>query len=729
MIPEGNPYNNWKGNGVTTTFDFDFYIENEKQLAVYHTNSDGGQTLLTYGKDYIINEIGNQKGGNIVFPYVYINENGEEECLSEYGVLQEGEILSLCLTLPISQENPFGKSSYLNLETLEYSLDYLTRICQIISRQMERSVKTLEGSEQTAEELMETLNEAQLNAAASASDARNSANTAEQNAKIATQTKEELVEQVAKDKEELDEMKDEIKTDITQAMSDFTQNASKFNYLFVMPIGHIGISPFPIDETKGLQRLLNGQIIIQEQFKEFTKWLKNMLLLYSNAACTEEEWQATVALSTYGQCGKFVVDDEAGTIRLPRITGIIQGLTDFASLGGIIEAGLPTLTTNSTGAHTHTRGTMNITGSATGRGTDNSFIGTDATVSGAFVKGATIAGVFSVSSGGDGVKFQLDASKGWTGATSSNGAHTHTIAGTTDTVQPETICYPYYIQVATGMEETIDMTREIEFNNPFSLFEVKWSASLLNNASWLISDGQLNPSTIYVDAYDDLLKAYSASTDESETVGGITITFRRDNKTGRKITTDKVAYNDILNATGTAWYFVLVLEEQGFILPQTNGFLQGGGSGEFVEAGLPSISHTHTRGTMDIKGEYYGIYDNQPLGAESGAHYSGAFYKARNAGSRYASSTADGVGGSLGFQASKNWTGATSSNSAVPAIYGKNTTVQPNAVKGHLYFYVGVALNNANLINVGRIEENLAKKVDSSAIWYEASTSTLYIGV
>lgn len=714
MIPEGNPYNNWKGNGVTTTFDFDFYIENEKQLAVYHTNLDGGQTLLTYGKDYIINEIGNQKGGNIVFPYVYINENGEEECLSEYGVLQEGEILSLCLTLPISQENPFGKSSYLNLETLEYSLDYLTRICQIISRQMERSVKTPEGSEQTAEELMETLNEAQLNAAASASDARNSANTAEQNAKAATQTKEELVEQVAKDKEELDEMKDEIKSDITQAMSDFTQNASKFNYLFVMPIGHIGISPFPIDETKGLQRLLNGQILIQEQFKEFTKWLKNMLLLYSNAACTEEEWQATVALSTYGQCGKFVIDDEAGTIRLPKITGFIQGLTDLVSLGELVEAGLPSI------SHTHT---FSATTTENGAHTHNINI--------------NIGRHDGLWGNPDASDDQADGAK--TIKTASAGAHTHTVSGTTasnsavpavygksTTVQPEAIRYPYYIQVATGMEETIDMTREIEFNNPFSLFEVKWSASLLNNASWLISDGQLNSSTIYVDAYNNLLKAYSASTDENETVGGRTITFRRDNKTGRKITTDKVAYNDILNATGTAWYFVLDLEEQGFILPQTNGFLQGGGSGEFVEAGLPSVSHTHTRGTMEISGTFNGI----PTGENDNYSVSGVF----TAGSK-ASSTNNGVYNNatgskraITFTASRNWTGATSTNSAVSAIYGKNSTVQPNAVKGHLYFYVGEALQDANLINVGRIEENLAKKLDANTVFYNSSTSTLHIG-
>ena len=59
MIPEQNPYNNWSGNGSTTTFDFDFYIENETQLKVYHTNALGVQTLLLHDVDYSINELKN----------------------------------------------------------------------------------------------------------------------------------------------------------------------------------------------------------------------------------------------------------------------------------------------------------------------------------------------------------------------------------------------------------------------------------------------------------------------------------------------------------------------------------------------------------------------------------------------------------------------------------------------------------------------------------------------
>lgn len=268
-----------------------------------------------------------------------------------------------------------------------------------------------------------------------------------------------------------------------------------------LEIGDIGIAPLGIDETQNKRRYINGQLIIQDQFVSFTTKVKKAVELYPNLFCTEEQWQATVTMSTFGQCGKFVIDDEAGTIRLPKITGFIQGLTDLASLGELVEAGLPTLTTNSTGAHTHTRGTMNIAGS----------------VHGVYISdGVSTSGALSVTQGTDQTngsgssswnysKISLDASKNWTGATSSNGAHTHTISGTADTVQPEAIRYPYFIQVATGTEETVDVTREIELNNPFFFGYYQYFEVAPNNISWLKSEGQWNSKTVYTDYYDWIL--------------------------------------------------------------------------------------------------------------------------------------------------------------------------------------------------------------------------------
>lgn len=136
MIPEIMPYNNYTGDGVTTQFDFDFFIENGSQLVVQHTASDGTITTLTQDTDYSIHEVGNNNGSYITFPLP----------ASSYSILASDEAISLQLTLPIEQQSEYGTSSELDLEALEYSLDYLTRIAQIQSRQLERAIKVQEAS-------------------------------------------------------------------------------------------------------------------------------------------------------------------------------------------------------------------------------------------------------------------------------------------------------------------------------------------------------------------------------------------------------------------------------------------------------------------------------------------------------------------------------------------------------------------------------------------------------
>ena len=52
MIPDIVPVNTWAGNGSTTTFDFDFLINNDSELQVLHTSKDGFQTELKLNRDY-----------------------------------------------------------------------------------------------------------------------------------------------------------------------------------------------------------------------------------------------------------------------------------------------------------------------------------------------------------------------------------------------------------------------------------------------------------------------------------------------------------------------------------------------------------------------------------------------------------------------------------------------------------------------------------------------------
>ncbi len=148
MIYDIAPVNNYTGNNNTTNFEFNFYIDNEDQLKVTLFDKNNIQHTLQNEIDYSINEIKNQNGSYITFPL----------SSSNYSILADNEKISLELTLPISQETQYNNSSLLNLEALEYSFDYLTRLIQILSRKQELSLKVSEFSDKTPEELYNQLN-------------------------------------------------------------------------------------------------------------------------------------------------------------------------------------------------------------------------------------------------------------------------------------------------------------------------------------------------------------------------------------------------------------------------------------------------------------------------------------------------------------------------------------------------------------------------------------------
>ena len=131
-----------------------------------------------------------------------------------------------------------------------------------------------------------------------------------------------------------------------EALNETKQKVEEVGGMLSLEIGDIGIAPLGIDETKGKRRYLNGQLIIQDQYIQFTNKVKSAVALYPSLACTESEWQTTATMTVGGQVGKFVVDDNAGTIRLPKIIMPIQGLTDLSKLGEIVEAGLPNIEGN-----------------------------------------------------------------------------------------------------------------------------------------------------------------------------------------------------------------------------------------------------------------------------------------------------------------------------------------------------------------------------------------------
>lgn len=197
MIYDIMPVDNYKGNNLSTQFDFDFYIENKDQLKVYLFKENKTKVELEYNVDYSINEFKNKNGSFITFPLPG----------SDYGVLNDKEEISISLTLPISQETQFNNSSLLNFESLEYALDYLTRLIQILARKVSLCVKVEECSKTTPDELINTISLSTNSAIGAANSANEKLNKIiEQKEKIETYKEEieTINDEIQKEKEKFD---------------------------------------------------------------------------------------------------------------------------------------------------------------------------------------------------------------------------------------------------------------------------------------------------------------------------------------------------------------------------------------------------------------------------------------------------------------------------------------------------------------------------------------------
>ena len=152
--------------------------------------------------------------------------------------------------------------------------------------------------------------------------------------------------------------------------------------------------------------------------------------------------------------------DATGTFRVPDYNVTKRFLQPGSGAGTQIAAGLPqhthSGTSSSNGAHTHSRGTMEIKGSFYQSNWKQKYSnGTQGTVDGVFTR-TNDGGTGGSNWGTNGGQVTFTASRNWTGATSSNGDHTHTITvgnasdsnyGNSTTVQPPSqlvhICIKY----------------------------------------------------------------------------------------------------------------------------------------------------------------------------------------------------------------------------------------------------------------------------------------------
>lgn len=471
----------------------------------------------------------------------------------------------------------------------------------------------------------------------------------------------------------------------------------------------IGMSLY-IDETKGLRRWLNGQIVaINQNTQGFLTRLKKIVALYPSLLTTEENWQAAKTLSDYGQVGKFVfnyAEDEktVESVRLPAVVNV-QGLLDLQNLGMTVEAGLP----NIEGMVYYGHGYL-------------------ANATGAFYRGNP-GSLPRTTDGRVETDYNLifDASR------------SNPIYGATDTVQEEAIQYPYYIQIATGQETEVNITNEIELNNPFLFGMSQYFDVEPNNLSWLKSDGVYKPKSVYPDYYNWILENVNKGVEgfkgqegycfiatdssgyywwvstESPVVGASV--YRYDagvnsmffDGTVETLTSNGFTFTSIFEGSSytvtrdsskdtsilhpTAWItdndFEINTSDETFRLPLKNGTEGMFGGGAVVGNGM-SLGLTNGSQTAGLTSLTYhaGVTDRGTLiGVTTG----------------YGLNIGQSVAGSAGFNGIV--TAGITTDPEKSGLVVANAGVVPDGWA--LYYYVGATVQNANLIDAGRMQEQI----------------------
>ena len=431
-------------------------------------------------------------------------------------------------------------------------------------------------------------------------------------------------------------------------------------------------APLGIDESKNKRRYLNGQVIIQEQFPAFTAAVKARMTTMANAFTTEVNWQAEKTQSKLGQCGKFVVDDTAGTIRLPCVVNA-QGLADLALIGGIKSESLPNIR--------GTIGTGNVNNANNTGAFGNQTENPDNTV-------YSTGQYYAVNN----FKYNIFDASRVSSAYQDNAP-----------VQQEAVQYPYCIQVATGVEETLPAIREYKTNVPYVLGDSKYFEASPYNASWLESNGQYNASTVYPDMWSQLQVELNSSLNKGDT---IEISGKTYVKRGLPVVLSSAAYTDydfIINTADQTFRLPLIservlvakkeptTEDQSWYNLYSDGWLEQGGR---------FYNNANVANTISFlkpfKNTDYSLLINHGVSGNYAANISGRHsdeawgYTTTN----FQAQTYNAVG--------LNWIVWRACG------YAEIPTQSDYTEVSGLYYYVGDTVQDASLINAGAVLGQLA---------------------
>lgn len=323
-----------------------------------------------------------------------------------------------------------------------------------------------------------------------------------------------------------------------------------------------------VDESLGLDYYLNGQLLtVNANLQGAVNALKSLQAKNPSLFTTEEEWQAEKEASDHGQVGKLVLNyAQAEVEKQCSIFGGEDILTSEENYWLVekakndVEVGDLAYPCDSSGTKTGDDAaaiTAVWTGTYTGEpiisitesgNNGKSFysevtltetVTTDEIVSFRLPAVINIQGVFDLQNLGMTVEaglpniegmvyyghgYLVDATGAFYRGKSGNlqrtadgrteqdyellfdASRSNPIYGATDTVQEEAIQYPWVIRLATGQETEVNIRNDIELNNPFFFGMSQYFDVEPNNLSWLKSDGMYKPKSVYPDYYNWILE-------------------------------------------------------------------------------------------------------------------------------------------------------------------------------------------------------------------------------
>lgn len=419
----------------------------------------------------------------------------------------------------------------------------------------------------------------------------------------------------------------------------------------------IGTSLY-IDETKGLKRRLNGQIVdANANTQGFIDKLLKIKETDPDYFTDEDTWQSEKTMNVDGCVYKFVLNYSGAnvvSVRLPKYPDYIE-----------VNAG----------------GTLPVVGNGMTLGLTNG-----SSNAGAVINNNTYR---AITGGSNAYGATLDGS----GITTAPFSHGEFIGVTTDasksgietTLKQTKLKLYYFIQIATGVETEVNIKDTLELNNPFTFGMNMYFKGEMGNISWLKSAGQQNPKASYPDFYNWVLANANAGKD------------------GFKLSTasDITDYDFEVNTTDETFRLPLIAErvliESKKATDEDPTWYNLYSDGWCEQGGRVSVNNDATS-TATFKKKFKDTRYYANWISCDGAVSTGSGTRASDS----LTTTSMRIYNGQDCVMLANWTACG---------YTDTSTITSNY---NLYYFVGETVKNPNLIDAGRLGENLVNKVEVS---------------